>query len=68
MESNFQDTPDELVDLDLQIQKTVQDLGRISSFSQNNDGDALSKLRQEKMQALRELREKRIDILKNRHS
>ena len=53
----------ELVDLDIQIEKTVQDLGRLSSFSQINGGDALSSVRHEKMRALRFLREKRISIL-----
>jgi hypothetical protein len=56
-------SPDNLIDLELQIEKTVQDLGRLSSFSQSNGGDALSSVRQEKMVALRFLREKRIRIL-----
>ncbi len=63
MNSNDKHSSENIVDLDLQIEKTVQDLGRLSSFSQNNGGDALSKVRHEKMQALRFLREKRINIL-----
>jgi hypothetical protein len=63
MEGDFQNLPNELVDLDLQIEKTVQDIGRLSSFSQSNGGDALSKVRIEKMKALRFLQEKRIKIL-----
>ena len=63
MEPDFQNLPEELVDLDLQIEKTVQDIGRLSSFSQQSGGDALSKVRLEKMKALRFLQEKRISIL-----
>jgi len=63
MESDFQNLPNEIVDLDLQIEKTVQDIGRLSSFSQANGGDALSKVRIEKMKALRFLQEKRMKIL-----
>jgi hypothetical protein len=63
MESDFQNLPSEIVDLDLQIEKTVQDIGRLSSFSQVNGGDALSKVRLEKMKALRFLQEKRMKIL-----
>jgi hypothetical protein len=63
MEPDFQNLPEELVDLDLQIEKTVQDIGRLSSFSQRSGGDALSKVRMEKMKALRFLQEKRISIL-----
>jgi hypothetical protein len=63
MEPDFQNLPNEIVDLDLQIEKTVQDIGRLSSFSQGNGGDALSKVRIEKMKALRFLQEKRIKIL-----
>lgn len=63
MEPDFQNLPEELVDLDLQIEKTVQDIGRLSSFSQQSGGDALSKVRMEKMKALRFLQEKRISIL-----
>jgi len=58
---------EELTDLDLQIQKTVQDLGRLSSFSHNNGGDALSNVRHEKMKALRFLREKRVSILNKKY-
>lgn len=58
---------EELMDLDNQIQKTVQDLGRLSSFSHNNGGDALSNVRQEKMRALRFLREKRVSILNKKY-
>ena len=66
MEANFNIPSEELNDLDMQIEKTVQDLGRLSSFSQNQSGDALFKVRMDKMKALRFLREKRIRILKQR--
>jgi hypothetical protein len=64
MRINKTEQSDELVDIDLQIQQTVQDLGRLSSFNQNTGGKALSSVRQEKMMALRFLREKRTSILK----
>lgn len=63
MEPNYQKTPEDIVDLDVQIEKTVQDIGRLSSFSQNGEGAALSRVRIEKMKALRFLQEKRIKIL-----
>lgn len=63
MEANFQKIPEEIVNLDVQIEKTVQDIGRLSSFSQNTGGDALSSVRKEKMKALRFLQEKRVKIL-----
>lgn len=62
MKTTNNHSSEELIDLDLQIQKTVQDLGRLSSFSQSTGGDALSDVRHEKMKALRFLREKRISI------
>lgn len=67
MKTNNIDSKDDLVNLDLQIEKTVQDLGRLSSFSQRSGGSALSSVRQEKMRALRFLREKRISILKRNY-
>lgn len=66
MEANLHDPREDIIDLDMQIEKTVQDLGRLSSFSQNSSGDALFKVRMDKMKALRYLREKRIVILKKR--
>jgi len=66
MEANLHDPNKDIIDLDMQIEKTVQDLGRLSSFSQTSGGDALFMVRMEKMKALRYLREKRIVILKKR--
>ncbi len=54
---------EELKLLDEQIQQTVQDIGRLSSFSQSSGGAILSQVKEEKMKALRFLREKRIRIL-----
>lgn len=63
MKADKQISKKELAEIDDQIQKTVQDLGRLSSFSQSTGGDVLSQVREEKMKALRFLREKRIQIL-----
>ena len=52
----------ELIVLDNQIDKTISDIGRLSSYNQSNT-ENISKIKLEKMNFLRSLMEKKTKLL-----
>lgn len=53
----------ELAILEKQINKTISDIGRLSSYNQSN-AEVNSKIKLEKMRLLRTLKEKKANLIK----